>query len=268
MFYLISFKVHPKVHATEMAMDINKAHKNMGYIGEEVLCKTMTYYNVKLTGTLKACNVCMHAKAKAKSLKKATKTKATQPSEWLYLDASRPFKPSIGGSKFDAKLVDYYSHKTWTAHIKNKTQIANLVKQHLDELKGQGKHMKYLQCDNAPKHSAKLNNICKDHSVVHIEFTALYKPQQSGMVKQKIVTDCDCAMAMLIGAWLTKGAQALLHAEAESTATCLSNMIWNKQVQGIPNVLFNGDSGKLWPKHLIKFGHTQFYCLASTHQLW
>jgi len=31
---------------------------------------------------------------------------------------------------------------------------------------------------------------------------------------------------MLLGAQLTEGAQALLQAEAESTATQLSNMIW------------------------------------------
>jgi len=79
MFYLIGFKVHPKVHATKMIMDINEAHKKMGHIGEEILLKTMTYYNVKLMGTLKVCNGCMHAKAKAKSLKEATETKATQP---------------------------------------------------------------------------------------------------------------------------------------------------------------------------------------------
>jgi len=91
MFYLTGFKVHPEVHATEMAMDINKAHEKMGHIVEEILCKMMTYYNVKLMGTLNACDRCMHAKAKAKSLKKATKTKTTQPGEhsiWMPLDPS------------------------------------------------------------------------------------------------------------------------------------------------------------------------------------
>jgi len=59
---------------------------------------------------------------------------------------------------------------------------------------------------------------------------------------------------MLLSARLTDGAQALLHAEAKSTTTCLSNMLWNAQVKGIPNVLFNGTSGNLCPEHLIEFG--------------
>jgi len=59
-------------------------------------------------------------KSKAKCLKKATKTNAMQLGELLLLDASGPFKPSIGGSKFDAKLVSQYSRKIWTAHIKIK----------------------------------------------------------------------------------------------------------------------------------------------------
>jgi len=67
---------NPKV---KTAMDINKAHEKLGHIGKEILCKTITYYNVKLICTLKACDGCMHAKAK--SLKKLTKTKATQPGE-------------------------------------------------------------------------------------------------------------------------------------------------------------------------------------------
>jgi len=109
-------------------MDINKLHEEMGHIGKDILHKMMSYYNIKLTRTLKVCNGCMHAKAKSKSLKKATASKAMQPGKCLYLDASGPFKPAVGGSKFDAKLVNHYSQKTWTVHIKNKTQIANLIK--------------------------------------------------------------------------------------------------------------------------------------------
>jgi len=63
---------------------------------------------------------------------------------------------------------------------------------------------------------------------------------------------------MLFGARLTKSAQGLLHAEAKATATKLSNLLWNKQVKGIPNVLFSGDSGKLKPEHLIQFGQISY----------
>jgi len=58
---------------------------------------------------------------------------------------------------------------------------------------------------------------------------------------------------MLFGARLTENAQALLRAEAKAMAMRLLNLLWNKQVKGIPNVLFSGDSGKLKLEHLVQF---------------
>jgi len=204
-------------------------------------------------GKLKPCDGCMRAKAKAKKLKKSTEIHAKEPGECLFLDATGPFQPSLSSSKLDAKIVDDYSRKTWMAHIKTKMQVTDLLKQHLDELKGQGKNVKFLRCDNAPEHGTKLTTICKERGVT-VEFTAPYTPQQNGVVERKIVMDCNQALAMLFGARLTESAQALLHAEAKATATKLSNLLWNKQVKGIPNVLFSGDSRKLKPEHLVQFG--------------
>jgi len=88
----------------------------------------MQCYSIKLTGKLKPCDGCMRAKAKAKKLKKSTEIHAKEPGECLFLDATGPFQPSLGSSKFDAKLVDDFSRKTWTAHIKTKMQIMDLLK--------------------------------------------------------------------------------------------------------------------------------------------
>jgi len=73
------------------------------------------------------------------------------------------------------------------------------------------------------------------------------------MVEQNIVTKYNCALAMLFGMWLAESTQTLLYAK-EATTTHLSNMLWNKQLIGIPNVLYNEDSGKLCPMHLVQFG--------------
>jgi len=58
----------------------------------------------------------------------------------------------------------------------------------LDELKGQGKNVKFLCCDNTPELGAKLTTICKEHRVT-VEFTAPYMLQQNEVVECKIVTD-------------------------------------------------------------------------------
>jgi len=121
---------------------------------------------------------------------------------WMPLDHSN--HPLV-----DAKIVDQFSHKTWTANIKPQAQIAEMLKQHLDTMHSQGKQVQYLHCNNVPEHGAKLANICKEQGF-EIEFTVPYTPQHNGMVECKIVTDCDHALAMLFGARLTKTAQGLL----------------------------------------------------------
>jgi len=98
IFYLMGFKLQLEVHATKLAMDINDAHKQLGHVGKDILCKMMNYYGIKLAGRLKACNGCMHAKANAQSTKKQTETVAQEPSEWIYLDATGPFPLTLSVS--------------------------------------------------------------------------------------------------------------------------------------------------------------------------
>jgi len=132
------------------------------------------------------------AKARSKNIKKHTK-ESQAPGEHLFLNATGPFPQTIGGSKYNAKIIDQFSCKAWMAHIKAKTQIANPVKQHMDTLKEQGKTIQYLCCNNAPKDGSKLATICKEHSIT-IEFTVPY-PQQNGVVKRKMTVHWQCSSA-------------------------------------------------------------------------
>jgi len=193
-----------------------KLMRNISIWVKDILYKTLNFYDVKLTGKLEACDGCMWVKAWVKNLKKKTKTEAMAPCKRFFLDATGPFPLSIGRSCFDAKTIDQFLHKAWTAHIKFKVQITDMVKQHLDFMKGQGNHVKYLWCDNVPKHGNKLANICKECGI-DIQFTAPYTPQLNGVVEHKIITDHNWAfLAMLFGEQLTKIAQALLQAKAKA----------------------------------------------------
>jgi len=242
-----------EVFQVERSMEINEAHDKLAHVGEDILRQTMKNYNVRLTGTLLPCDACMRAKARAKDLKKKSTNPATSPGERLCLDASGPFEPSIGGARFDAKIVDQFSRKTWSGHMKSKDQIQDLVKGHLDALNGQGKQVKFLRCDNAGEQGNKLAAICKERGI-QLEYTAPNTPQQNGIVERKIATDRNRAHTMLLAAQLTDQARTMLRAEAESTATKLSNMAWNMQVKGIPNEIFQPNISHLRPEHLIEFG--------------
>jgi len=192
-------------------------------------------------GKMAPCDACLRAKAQAKNTKKSTECVATNAGERLYLDTMGPyldtmgpFEPSLGGSCYDMKMVDQSSCKSWDGHMKSKDQVDNLLKTHLNVLQGKGITVKYLRCNNAGKQGGRLADLCRAHRIT-MEYTAPYMPQQNRVVEWKIATDCNCAYAMLLAAWLTKQARHLLRVEAESTATKLSNLVWNQQVKGVPN---------------------------------
>jgi hypothetical protein len=98
-------------------MDVNEAHEKYAHAGERVVRKTMAKFGYELAGIMKACDGCMQAKANAKAINKVTKTESTKPGERLFLDTSGPFAPSVGGTKYDVKLVDQATRKTWGGHI-------------------------------------------------------------------------------------------------------------------------------------------------------
>jgi len=143
-----------------------------------------------------------------------------------------------------------------------KDQILDLVKGHLDMLRGQGKEIKFLRCDNAGEQGSKLAALCKERGI-QIEYTAPNMPQQNGLVERKIATDRNRAFAMLLAAQLTDQARNMLRAEAESTATKLSNMAWNTKAKGIPNELFQSGSTRLRLEHLIKFGRIGYVTICK-----
>jgi len=132
-----------------------------------------------------------------KNTKKSTKHVAMKAGEQLYLDTTGPFEPSIGRSRFYAKIVNQLSWKSWDGHMKSKDQVYNLLKTHLDIVQGKGITVKYLQCDNAGKQGGRLVDLCRACRIT-MEYMAPNMPQQNGAVEWKIAMDCGHAHAMLL----------------------------------------------------------------------
>lgn len=93
-------------------LDINEAHDRMGDFGESMLRDTYADAGVTLTGTLKACDGCLRAKAKRKAILKVSATTATEPGERICVDISGPYSPSIRGSIYWGNMVDENTNKT------------------------------------------------------------------------------------------------------------------------------------------------------------
>ena len=102
-------------------VDINEAHDVCGHKGEALLRKTYKKIGVQLTGTLKPCEGCGFAKAKAKAVSKTTATKATQLGERLLLDTTGPFTPTLNRYRYWIQVVDDFSRHGFCEFNKTKT---------------------------------------------------------------------------------------------------------------------------------------------------
>jgi Integrase core domain len=192
---------------------------------------------------------------------KYTKVEAKAPGERLFMDTTGPFAPTAGGSKYDVKIVDQFSRKTWCARVKQKSQLPGLLHGHLKLLKGRGTPVKYLRCDNAGEHGNELKRVCAEEGVI-LEMTAPNTPQQNGVVERKIVTDRNRAHDMMEAARLTDEAKILLRAEAEAMAEKLSNISCNSRSYLMPNELF-GEESHLRPEHLVQFGRIGYVTIRK-----
>ena len=246
-------------------LDINEAHRKFAHMNADTLKRTYRSFNIELIGDLKPCDGCMRAKARAKNVPKTTCTEAERSGERLFLDATGPFAPSLGGSRFTVKLVDQKSRKTWGARLKRKSEIPAIVAKKLDELNAMGKIVKYVRCDNAGEHKEKLRTVCKSRGV-QLEYTTPDTPQFNAVVERKIVTDRLRAHAMELSARLTTKAQDLLRAEAEATAEILSNIACSYRQPQSPNVVFDGKPAKLTPKHLVEWGRIGYVTIRTKIQ--
>jgi hypothetical protein len=235
--------------AEKKSMDVNEAHEKYAHVGERMLRKTMGKFGYELTGIMKACDGCMQAKA----VNKVTKMESTCPEERLFLDTSGPFAPSVGGSRYDVKLVVQASRKTWGGKITRKLQVPVQVEREVDELNVMGRTVKFLVCDNAGEQQEKLQ----------LDFTAPNTPQMNRVVERKFVTDRARGLAMIFGARLTEEARRLLRAEAESTAEKISNIVCNSRSDKSPHDLFDGKPLKLIPECMVEFGRIGYVTIRK-----
>ena len=83
----------------------------------------MKHLGCDVRGTLRSCDACRMAKARAKGVKKVTETKSERPGERMYVDITGPFSTSLGGSKYWMQAVDDATWMGFTYFLKTKDKI-------------------------------------------------------------------------------------------------------------------------------------------------
>lgn len=117
----------------QKSYNINNLHNSMGHIGEATIRKTMNYLGFKVRGELAICNSCQMAKAKRKQIRKFMTTRSTVPKERVVVDLTRPFTPTIGGSKYLMEVVDNTTRMRFCYFLKQKYKIGQRMSQFINQ---------------------------------------------------------------------------------------------------------------------------------------
>ena len=232
-------------------MDINVAH---GYchLGEKLLKTTFNELGVKLTGELKACDGCCRANAKAKGVSKQSTTIAQKIGERLFVDTSGPYPETESGNKYWVCLVDDKTRKSWSKFRNTKSDLAKIVEEHVEFLKGMGHTVKYLRCDNAGEHRTKLQKVCEKFGI-ELEYTAPYTPQMNGVVERRIAVLLGGARAIMFSANLADEAKKKLWAEAVTYMEMTRNSMSTTKNKESANKLFFGKNPSFL-NSMVEFG--------------
>ena len=193
-------------------IDVNVAH-GLCHLGEKLLRITFKSMGIKLAGVLKPCDGCCRANAKARSVRKVTNTVANNIGERLFVDTSGPYPESASGNRYWVCIVDDKTRKSWSEFRKSKADLAKIVEHRIKHLSDLGHTVKYLRCDNAGEHGAKLKKVCDTYNVV-MEYTAPHTPQMNGVVERRIAVLLNGARAAMYAANLNEDARKKLWAEA------------------------------------------------------
>jgi transposase InsO family protein len=123
----------------------------------------------------------------------------TRPLELLHLDLFGPSTyDTLGGRRYGFVIVDDYSRYTWVLLLKSKdethkffTKFAKQVERTFEEV------IKTIRTNNGSKFkNYAMEDFMGEAGIKH-EFSALYTPQQNGMVERKNRTIIEMARTML-----------------------------------------------------------------------
>jgi hypothetical protein len=226
-----------------VTMNINEAHGKFGHVSEQALRATLQTINVQPTGTLRSCDACAMAKAKATKVSKISSKRATIPGERLFVDISGPYKKSIVGSNYWILFVDDLSSKSWIYFVDKRSSMPSKAEHLLTKINGDSSRgdciTKFLRCDNAGENMARLELICAMFKI-QIEYTAPNTPQQNGVVERKFATIRDRSCAMMYNAGWDDATQGQLWAESVNTGEFQTNIVSKSRNVISPNKLYSG----------------------------
>ena len=105
---------------------------------------------------------------------------------------------SLGGNSFGLAIVDDFSRFTWVFFLDDKSQVQKIFKNFARKTQNQFEvKIKKVRSDNGTEFkNANVDTFLDEEGISH-EFSAMYTPQQNGVVERKNWTRMEMARMML-----------------------------------------------------------------------
>ena len=158
--------------------------------------------------------------------------------ELVHMDVCGPIQvTSAGGARYLATFIDDYSKLSHVVPVKQKSDVASVVKSTLSLLENQsGKHLKAVRTDRGTEYlNTELEDFFSSKGIIH-STTAPYTPEQNGVAERFNRTLMERVRAMLFDAKLEEE----YWAEAALTATYVKNRSPAGHLSQTPWELFYG----------------------------
>ncbi|WVZ75084.1 LOW QUALITY PROTEIN: hypothetical protein U9M48_023175, partial [Paspalum notatum var. saurae] len=219
-------------------------HRRLAHVGMSILKKVMKKDLVRGLNDItfekdKLCSACQAGKQVANTHPGKTFMSTSRPIELLHMDLFGPTTyTSIGGNNYGFVIVDDFSRYTWVYFLEDKTEVAHVFSKFAKRAQNEfNTSIVKIRCDNGKEFdNTSIEEYCDEVGIKH-EFSAIYTPQQNGVVERKNRTLITLARSMLD----EYGTSEKFWAEAINTACYASNRLYpHRLLDKTPYELLNG----------------------------
>lgn len=230
-------------------------HARFGHINFTVLKKMSRETVVRglplLTQVDQVCEACLVGKHRRAPFPRRALSRSSKPLQLLHGDLCDLISPATpSGNRYFLLLVDDYSRFMWIKLLPSKDAEPAAIKQIQAAAERKlGKRLRALRMHRGGEYTAGHFNEYWAELGLRRELTALYLPQQNGVVECRNQSVVGTARSML----KAKGLPGMFWGEAVNTAVYLLNRSSSKRIGGkTPYELWNGGSPAV--HHLRTFG--------------
>jgi len=150
---------------------------------------------MKLMVDSELCEGCVYGKSHR--LKFGTRERATQPGELIHTDVCGPFMYSMSGYRYFVLFKDDFSRYREVYFMKQKSKVAEKLKQFLAESKSAGKVVKEVLSDNGGEFdNGSVRKILQAHGIKQ-RLTMPYTPEQNGCSERDNRTLVETARSIM-----------------------------------------------------------------------